>query len=271
MARPFYDRLREYYAAVASVLNGEAAAARIFPNSSDVGLTREAVYIKFLQQHAPKKCDIFLGGFLFHEDGSESKQLDIIVTSDTTPRFYMNFNESSSKAFSPVEGSIAVICVKSKIDKNELFDSLFNIASIPPMSDLSGRVNQFINIKDYEDWPYKVIYANDGISAERLSEAIDIFYTENSNIPIHRRPNFIHVAGKYIALRGTDGIFSYNPDTDKTEDLNKEKFLFIKKDPDIQGLAWIITEIQQKSVISTKINYSYNWLINKINRLPNLA
>ncbi len=76
MPTNFFIRLREYYVKVAEVLRGDADAASIFPNSTDVGMSRERVYADFLKQHAPSKCNVFLGGFLFDEDGSESKQME---------------------------------------------------------------------------------------------------------------------------------------------------------------------------------------------------
>ena len=43
-------------------------------------MSRELAYAEFIKQHAPSKCDVFLGGYLFDDDGAESKQLDIIIT-----------------------------------------------------------------------------------------------------------------------------------------------------------------------------------------------
>ncbi len=83
MSQNVYDRIGVYFRNVSKVLRGEADAATIFPNASDIGSVREKTYATFLRQHAPSKCNVFLGGFLFHEDGSESAQLDVIVTTDT--------------------------------------------------------------------------------------------------------------------------------------------------------------------------------------------
>lgn len=99
MAGPFFERLRAYYLDVAAVLRGEAKAASIFPNSTDVGISRERIYAEFLRQHAPSKCNVFYGGFLFGEDGSESNQLDVIVTTDTTPRYNLHNSDGSGKSF----------------------------------------------------------------------------------------------------------------------------------------------------------------------------
>ena len=160
MAGPFYQRLRDYYLNVAAVLRGEARAASIFPNTTDIGMSREQVYAEFLRQHAPSKCNVIFGGFLFGEDGSESGQLDVLVTTDTTPRFNFHNKDGHGKSFSPVEGTLGVASIKSMLNKNELEDALSGIAAIPPSASLEGRVSFALSIKNYDDWPYKIIYAS---------------------------------------------------------------------------------------------------------------
>ena len=71
----FYDRLYAYLGAVGSVLRGEAEAASIFPNTSDVGQAREMIYAEFLRNHIPANCNVFLGGFVFDIEGNEIKTL----------------------------------------------------------------------------------------------------------------------------------------------------------------------------------------------------
>jgi len=117
MAGTFFHRLRSYYLEVASVLRGEAKAASVFPNATDVGMARERIYAEFLRQHAPSKCNVFFGGFLFGEDGSESGQLDVLVATDTTPRFNLNNEDGAGKSFSPVDGTLGVASIKSTLDK----------------------------------------------------------------------------------------------------------------------------------------------------------
>ncbi|MEZ6052706.1 MAG: hypothetical protein R3C02_15175 [Planctomycetaceae bacterium] len=41
MPKDFYTRLREYYSEVAKVLRGDANAASVFPNPTDVGIARK--------------------------------------------------------------------------------------------------------------------------------------------------------------------------------------------------------------------------------------
>lgn len=148
MAQNFFDRLRKYYTKVAEVLRGEADAASVFANTTDIGMSRKLAYAEFLKQHAPSKCNVFLGGFLFDDDGAESKQLDIIITTDTAPCFNFHNKDGAGKSFSPVEGTLGVVSVKSTLNRAELFDALGGIASIPPTRSLDGRVNVMLKIKN---------------------------------------------------------------------------------------------------------------------------
>ena len=120
LAQDFFLRLRDYYLKVAEVLRGEAEAATVFRNTTDIGASRERIYADFLRQHAPSKCNVFLGGFLFQADGSESRQLDIIVTTDTAPRYDFHNQDGGGKSFSPVEGTLAVASIKSTLDGAQL-------------------------------------------------------------------------------------------------------------------------------------------------------
>ncbi|MBI4316535.1 MAG: hypothetical protein HY679_11420 [Chloroflexi bacterium] len=265
MPENFFIRLREYYLNVAAVLRGEADSASIFPNSTDVGQSREKVYAEFLRLHAPSKCNVFLGGFLFdHENGNESKQLDIIVTTDTTPRFDLHNRDGSGKSFSPVEGTLGVVSSKSMLNKAELEDALLGIASIPPTSSLDGRVSFAVQIMNYEDWPYKVIYATDGIDGGTLLSHLVNFYNTHPEIPICRRPDLIHVAGKYIVIRATPGL-SVKKTSGLIETPEPGEFRLFTTDSDLQGIVWVLTQLQDLAAASTEISYSYRSLINKVN------
>ena len=61
---------------------------------------------------------------------------------------------------------------------------------------LGDRVSFALSIPNYDDWPYKIIYASDGISVESLLGHLNNYYHSNPNIPLGRRPNIIHVSGK---------------------------------------------------------------------------
>jgi uncharacterized protein YjfI (DUF2170 family) len=267
MAQAFFDRLRDYYVKVAAVLRGEADAASVFANTTDIGISRERVYAEFLKQHAPSKCNVFLGGFIFDEDGAESKQLDIIITTDTAPRFDLFNKDGTGKSFSPVEGTLGVVSVKSTLNRNELFDALEGIASIPPTRSLEGRVSFTIAITNYDDWPVKIVYASKGIAPETLLAHVNDFYNTNSGVPLNRRPNFIHVAGSCMIVRAVSDIGLARRDTGEVQSLNVGSYYLVTTGSDLQAIVFVLDKLQQNAIASTHILFSYGSLINKVSRL----
>jgi hypothetical protein len=262
MPQEFYKRLLAYYRNVAKVLRGEAEAASVFPNPTDIGQSREIIYARFLQQHAPSKCNVFLGGFLFHDDGTESKQLDVIVTTDTAPRFNFHNPDGSGKSFSPVEGTLGVASIKSTLDKKELHDALHGLASIPAMQPLEGRVLLAMNTPDYDEWPYKIIYASNGIDGKTILRYIHEFYLEHPEIPITRKPNLIHVAGQYAVIRVMKGMMTKNvlySGPDEIPELGT--FHLLTHDSDVQAIVWTLNDLQQKASASTGILFNYDRII----------
>src|ERR1043165_8082751 len=115
MPQPFYNRLMGYYRSIGKVLRGEAAAASVFPNSTDIGVSRERAYMRFLETHVPSSCSVTLGGFMFGLDGSESRQLDIIVSAGVAPRFAFHATHSGGKSFACIDGTIGVATIKSTL------------------------------------------------------------------------------------------------------------------------------------------------------------
>ncbi|SPA25389.1 hypothetical protein CBM2623_A10123 [Cupriavidus taiwanensis] len=150
----FHDRLRDYYFHMARAMKGQAEAAAVFRNPTDKGGAREEVFASFLKAHVPTKCNVVQGGYLFHEDGRESRQQDVLVISDVAPRYNM-----FSKTFAPVEGTLCVASVKSTLTTAELDDALSGFASIPPTEVLGRRANPLLPIPAYEDWPLKILFA----------------------------------------------------------------------------------------------------------------
>jgi hypothetical protein len=264
MAHPFFNRLKEYFEDVSAVLKGEAEASSIFPNTSDIGVSRELIYAEFLKQHVPSKCNVFLGGFLFGEDGEESKQLDVIISTDTAPRYNFLNQDGRGKSFGPVEGTLGVASIKSTLNKEQLIDSLLGIASIPANLPIGKRLNPLIRMSNYEDWPYKIIYASDGIAAETLLAHLNSFYKSATHIPLSRRPHIIHVAGKYVIFRIKEDMSIKNLDGTK-ENAEIGTFHIIKTDSDMQAIVWTLDELQHLATAATHINFNYSAIINKIN------
>lgn len=270
MAKTFFPRLRGYFERVGAVLRGEADSASIFPNSTDIGMSRERVYAEFLRLHAPSKCNVFLGGFLFDMNGEESRQLDIIVTTDTAPRYDLHNRDGSGKSFSPVEGTLGVASIKSTLNKNEMEDALHCVASIPPTESLEGRVSLGLEINAYDDWPYKIIYASNGIAGPTLLEHLNEFYTLHPTIPPSRRPHLIHVAGKYVILRTVPGLSIGSATSGQQLRVPEpSSFNLITRDPDVQGILLALNSLQQFAQASAEISYEYGDLINKVNLARN--
>jgi hypothetical protein len=264
MAGQFFERLKDYYESVAQVLRGEANAASIFPNTTDIGSSRERVYAEFLKQHAPSKCNVFFGGFLFDRHGAESKQLDVIVTTDTTPRFDLHNTSGAGKAFSPVEGTLLVASIKSTLDKKQLDEALDGIASIPPTESLEGRVNPSVTIGGYEGWPLKVVYASDGIAGQTLIAHMKAFYDSYPQIPQSRRPDYIHVSDKYFVLRIRPGMTFHKTDQLAGFRPAVGDFVLMTRNPDLHGILWVLETLQKLATASTHIVYRYDYIVDKI-------
>jgi hypothetical protein len=258
MSTPFFERLKKYYSDIGKVLRGEADAASIFPNPTDVGISREHIYAEMLKLHLPSSCNVTLGGFLFDQDGNESSQIDILVTNDSSLRFNFYNKDGSGKSFACVDGCVGVVSVKSNLDSHALIDSLQNMASIPDKQ--PPYTLPLIQVKSYEDWPYKVIYASDGITLTNLLESLNEFYDEHPEVPFHKRPNLIHVAGKYVIVRiGEDGS--------RTRDgtiLAPNVFYPMLETTDVLAFFRVISEIQSIVAASKYIRYEYGAMLDKI-------
>lgn len=252
MSSEFYERLKEYYTNIGSALRNEADSASIFPNTSDIGSSRERIYADFLRTHLPASCNVLFGGFLFDIAGNESKQIDIIISSDSCIQFNFENLIGEGKSFACVEGTIAAISMKSKLDSRELERALENIASIPSMEPLGNRVSPLIKIPSYDDWPFKVIYASDGISKDKLMESLESFYMDNSSIPATRRPNLIHVLGKYCIVRTVGDALTL----DGTR-IPNGVFYAMDDGRDIFALTYAVEDIQKKSAAIRHILFDY--------------
>jgi hypothetical protein len=264
MEKNIFWRLKAYYLEVAKILRGEAEAASIFPNSSDKGSSRENIYLEFLKQHIPSKCNAFFGGFLFDEDGIESKQLDIIITTDTTPRFDLQNKDGKGKSFAPIEGTVGVVSVKSFLDKKELIDALKNIASIPNTRSLDDRISFTNEIREYENFPYKIIYASSGLSSSTIDGHIKDFYEENLDIPKSRMPDLIHVSGMYVFIKIKPGMVQKNKFTGIETDISESTYYIMNDDPDLFGILNAVISLQDFAMASQAISHYYGWIANKI-------
>lgn len=260
MNENFKTRINNYYSNIAKTLKSQADSAAIFPNKTDIGVTREKIYSEFLKLHLPGNCILLYGGFLFDMNRNESKQIDLIITSNKCPQ-YKFIEEETGKSFSCIDGTLAVVSVKSTLDKKQLFDSLDNFAVLPEKMEIQSDLYVFPN---YIDWPFKIIYAHDGIDIKTIEEHINQYYIENPSIPQNKRPNLIHVLDKGMISRiGEKGGITRGG----KPILPNSFFCTPKKDkinPDIQALATVVFEIQKNADVVYDISFEYGRMINEI-------
>jgi hypothetical protein len=258
MTKPFFDRLRNYLEAVGRVLAGQASVASVFANPTDIGTSRERVYAEVLRQHVPSSCNVFLGGFLFGADGSESRQLDIMVTVDRALQFNFQNSDGGGRAFASVDGCIGVVSVKSYLSTSELHDALANIASIPEALPLGGRVNPSYRFDDYDDWPFKVVYASEGMSSSTALSAVYEFYAAHPEIPNGRRPHVIHVAGSYVIFRArADYQLAHGI-------LPRGGFATVTDNADVNALMLVFKSLQINAQNASQVVFNYHHLMERL-------
>jgi len=260
MTEPFFRRLNDYYQSVGQVIRGEGDVAAVFPNPTDIGQNREKIYVKYLAQHLPSGCDIFTGGFLFNLKGEESKQIDIVVTSDNSIRYNFFNIEGDSKSFACIEGSLAVVSVKSTLNSEGLKDALENFASLPDKEPLGNKCIPLLKIPEYDEWPFKIIFAIRGASFSTLTRTIQEFYETHSGIPQNKRPNIIHIAGQGAIVR----ITSDDAKTRSGVIIPKNTFYPQLDVSDVWSLAFVQQKIQQNVLASRHILYNFMPIIDNL-------
>lgn len=266
MKHDVFDDIREHYVSVAKELSSQARQAGLLKNSTGVGTEREEVYRAFLERHLPKMCDVFLGGYVFDLRGNTSRQIDIIVTSGNTPRFSMS---SGDRFIAPLEGTIAVAEVKSKLDKSSLYDALQSFAEMPHMPSPAGIISPQLRVNQgsWDDIPYKIIVAFDAIEKEILWQHINTFYEKNAGIPIGRRPNILHVIESYVVLRITSSVRVANSDgsiSSEQPEVGSYRWFDIGTGTDVLAIVWSLDTIQLNAFISQNVKYDYGSWINQI-------
>lgn len=249
----FPERLREYLTDAIAVLNGEASAAKVFPNTTDHGQSKERSFLDLLRLHIPKQCNIFLGGYLFNLEGEESKQIDVIVSDANSLTFDLLNKDGAGKAFGCVDGVIAVFSLKSRLDKDGIIDCLGNIASIPEGTALNEKNSDpRIDFAVMADGPLKAVLAFEGNSPDNIFGHMREFYGDDPDIPNSRRPTFIHVMGEYTLARA---LVPMKNDAGRT--MIPGQYGTRRHDADLYFFASILTEIEKITRLHRHVFYDY--------------
>jgi hypothetical protein len=187
--------IRDYFNKLADKIAATSQFASVSSHNPDIGVNREMLLCNVLNNHLPSRMQAILGGSIIGINGIISKQIDLIIRSDNTPRF-----EENQRSFVIAESLVAAISVKSRLDKKSLFDCLDNLASIPQLSKDALIFNVLKPTAfDYfiDKHPTNYIYAFDGVGMDTCCEHLEEYAASRSDIPENRLPTEIVVHGQY--------------------------------------------------------------------------
>lgn len=186
--------LREYFNGLADILASRAYLGGDSVENADIGVNREIICRDFLEKHVPKRFSIHIGGDVFGVNSPRSGQIDILVNHDMSMNFLENY-----KIRCAVESLTAAIAVKSSLTKDEIYNALANLATIPQCHSSVINLNPLASPSDEYvlSWPTLFIFAFSGVELETCVKHMCTFY-ENSPIPFNRIPRAIIVNRKYI-------------------------------------------------------------------------
>ena len=257
-----FDDLAKYFVGLADELRSMARQGALAANPSNIGEVREDAYLKFLARHVPWTCHAFRGGYVFNLNGERSRQLDVIISAATAPRIQL---PESRLEIAPYEGTIAVAEVKSRLDKESLFDALRGCRSLPQLVDPQSVRAPYFNAAKEDYWwdnPLKIIFAYEGIQAQQTISHLTEYYQKNPGIPMACRPSLIHVLGRYFVIRMTGDLREASVDSAVVEaQPQKGSYRLYQRVPDVAALAHVLTAIQQLAFQANHMNWSYRrWL-----------
>ena len=115
-------------------------------------------------------------------------------------------------------------------------------------------------IPDYDDWPFKIVYASDGVAWTTLMHTLEDYYESNPQIPAANRPNLIHVAGKYNVIRvGVGG------GTTRDGTAIPEGAFYPQLDQsDAFALAYAVQNIQKHALAAKHVLFLYDAMLDSI-------
>lgn len=206
--------LKEIFDEVSNQMKSDfVKAQRSLTHSGLKGEANEETFRTFLRQYLPRTLDI-TAGMLVDSDGSQSRQLDIIICDSVkTPIFY----QSGDTRVIPIECAYAVIEVKAFLDKSELKKSYKNMLSVKSLAKKAYFEQKGIILsthtlygKEWDYWPIQhFVFAYD---SKGLDSVLDNLNTLQNTDEIHKRIDSICVLEKGVILnQSTDGMFSALP------------------------------------------------------------
>jgi len=254
-------KIYDYFNNVAKVISKEADVSSIFPNTTDVGLTREEILKKFLENHLPQRCVIIKGGYIFDFKENESKQMDLMILNDLTLQFN-HFSDRGNKSFAAIEGCYAAISIKSKLDKQALIDSLDGFASIPKTPEI--KINPTLKSKLPKLLPIRIIFAYDGLDPSTITSHLTDYYNKHDDISSNEVVDHIIVNDQYIIVKvGEEGATLQNG-----KKVEPNTFVPVtvtgSKQIGAYSLLYMINRLQKMSNLGTQMILDFGHYVDKV-------
>lgn len=122
------QRIRSWFDNFEKVLLIQAKTAGLLDHNPTIGQIREFFVQNILSNFLPSGLTVGSGQVISSLNDEISKQIDIIIYDNRFPKF--SITGSPMNALYPVEGVVATIEIKSKLDATRLKEALYNCASI---------------------------------------------------------------------------------------------------------------------------------------------
>lgn len=217
----------------------------------DSGGNKEDILINILNSHLPDCLEAINGGMIINKDNETSGQIDIIIKNNLFPKF--SYHE---KNYILTENVVAVISVKSQLDKSSLNEAIENIANIPKYSsETLSLTNLPINNANehnrfYQNWPYRIIFAYDGIETDTLYKHTLSYY----NLHPTR-----HLSFPKLIVINKKSCLQYFPNGCEFSPPGKKWLNPVKLKEDTQGypISWMLSEIQNYLSFINKIKFEF--------------
>lgn len=128
---------QEIFSLAAKKMRQDFETLRPVPHRGLKGHEAEKLVKEFLRNHLPKRFDVG-SGFIIDPKGDVSKQTDVVIYDAFNCPMY---RVSDDAAFFPSDNVAAVVEVKSKLNKKELFNAFENIAAAKSLAKTKAPPN----------------------------------------------------------------------------------------------------------------------------------
>lgn len=197
--------IKDYFIQQANIVDCEFSASNVTGHPADTGDNRELFIKKFLNEHLPSRARAFIGGKIFDSKNGRSRQMDIVIYDDFTPKFC-----HLDKTLYMVDGVYAAMEIKSELtrsvingsnEKPSMFD--FSV-SVKNLARIQGEGTIFFENSLTPALLFGLFAYSSSLSPEEIISDISEYYKRNATATA-RKIDFICVNKKFtIALNSKE-------------------------------------------------------------------